>query len=142
MRPTWLAGGRAMPPAPPPLSDAPVVVEIAVGREHFRTGVVTLAVRSDGAMECVQERAGRRRAWSGRLAPERVAMLHPIGLAPHVGDRDPDDDPVQITTAAGVVREMRYSDRFTDPQLDELLRAWQQIVEELTDGALPYGEPA
>ena len=37
--------------------------------------------------------------------------------------------------------QLWHADRFADDRLDRLLRRWQALTEEVTDGALPYGEP-
>ena len=35
-----------------------------------------------------------------------------------------------------------HADRFEDARLDRLLQRWQALTEELTEGALPYGDPS
>ena len=46
--------------------------------------------------------------------------------------------------SGGAAHEARlwHADRFEDARLDRLLQRWQALTEELTEGALPYGDPA
>src|SRR4051794_10022448 len=149
-RALWL-GGR-VPSGDAPLRDPSSVVEVTAGREHFRTGEVTLVVEGTGALRVRQLRSGAERDWQGQLPAERLAALSTelaqldlASLASSGDDRDPDDDPVRLVLRSGgdPPHEARlwYADRFADPRLDALLRRWQALTEEVTDGALPYGDP-
>ena len=142
-----------MPAGAHPLKDPASTLEVAVGRENFRNGVVTLAVHGTGAAEVLQLRSGAEREWQGRLPEERVGALAAelgeldvAGLRPSGRARDPDDDPVRLVLRAGddAVHEAQlwHADRYEDERLDRLLRHWQALTEEITDGTLPYGEPA
>ena len=135
-----------------PLEDPTSAVEVAVGREHFRSGEVALTVHGSGEVDVVQLRSGAERDWHARLAHDRLralaaelAELDIAGLRPRDGGRDPDDDPVRVAlTAAGEpVHEAQlwHADRFADARLDRLLTRWQALTEEVTGGALPYGDP-
>jgi hypothetical protein len=137
---------------PRPLDDPASALEVAVGRENFRNGEVALTVRGSGEVDVVQLRSGAERDWHARLADDRLraladelAELDVAELRPHSGNRDPDDDPVRValTTAGEPVHEARlwHADRFADDRLDRLLTRWQALTEEVTGGALPYGEP-
>jgi len=134
------------------LEDPASALEVAVGREHFRAGEVALTVRGSGEVDVVQLRSGTERDWHAQLAEDRLralaeelAELDVAALRPSGGDRDPDDDPVRVAlTAPGEpVHEARlwHADRFADDRLDRLLTRWQALTEEVTGGALPYGEP-
>jgi rhodanese-related sulfurtransferase len=142
-----------MPSGPPPLQDPSSALEVTVGREHFRNGEVTLVVDGTGAMRVLQLRSGAEREWEGRLGAERVAELsEELGeldlrsVSARAGGRDPDDDPVRLVLRSGAdaahEAQLWHADRFEDQRLDRLLRRWQELTEEITDGALPYGEPA
>jgi len=135
------------------LQDPSSTVEVTVGRENFRTGEVTLSVDGSGAVRVAQLRSGEARDWNGQLEAERLealaaelAELDLAALRPRAGDRDPDDDPIHLALRAGgdPVHEadLWYADRYADERLDRLLRRWEALTEELTDGALPYGSPA
>jgi hypothetical protein len=141
-----------MPAAPRPLQDPSSALEVAVGREHFRNGEVALTVRGSGEVDVVQLRSGAERDWHARLAADRVqalaaelAELDLAALRPREGGRDPDDDPVRLALRAGDERvheaHLWHADRFADDRLDRLLTRWQALTEEVTGGALPYGDP-
>ena len=141
-----------MPVGPPPLQDSTSTLELSVGREHFRTGEVTLRVDGSGAMRVVQLRSGVEREWEGRLPAERVAALSEelAGLDLRAvgssgGGRDPDDDPIRLRLRSGGDEHeasLWYADRYEDDRLDRLLERWQALTEEITEGALPYGDPS
>jgi hypothetical protein len=129
------------------------MLELSVGQQHFRNGVVTLVVEGSGAMRVVQLRSGAEREWEGRLPAERVAALSEELAAldlrtvasPGRG-RDPDDAPVHLVLRSGDAAaheaQLWHADRFEDARLDRLLQRWQALTEEITDGALPYGDPS
>ena len=134
------------------LEDPASALEVAVGREHFRNGEVALTVHGSGEVDVVQLRSGAERDWHARLADDRLraladelAELDLAALRSSGTDRDPDDDPVRLALRAGgePVHEAQlwHADRFADDRLDRLLTRWQALTEEVTDGALPYGDP-
>ena len=138
--------------APRLLEDPSSALEVAVGQQHFRNGEVALTVHGSGDVDVVQLRSGTARDWHGRLAGDRLraladelAELDLAALRSPAGGRDPDDDPIRLALRAGgeQVHEAHlwHADRFGDERLDRLLRRWQALTEEVTDGALPYGEP-
>jgi len=128
-------------------------VAISTGTEHWRTGEIELRVRGDGEVAIRQRRAGEEHAYDGRLEPERVRRLGEElagdgidELLDSGGDRKPDDHPVRIrivrdgqTLHEGAIRE---SDRWKDERLDRLVRTYDALVGEFTDGVLPYGKSA
>ena len=133
------------------LGDDPgLVVEVAVGHEGWRHGEITLVVDGGDVVNVRQRRSGREREWQGRLDAEqlqalgdRLAELSRDPPAVHAEAIDPDDDPVRLVVRrnGATVREsqLRHSQRFRDPPLDGVLRAWQEAVEDVTAGELPYG---
>lgn len=136
-----------------PLQDPSSAVEVSVGQEHFRNGEVTLVVEGSGAMRVVQLRSGAAREWEAQLPDDRVAALSEElaeldlrTVASPGGDRDPDDDPVHLVLRSGDAAaheaQLWHADRFDDERLDRLLQRWQELTEEITDGALPYGDPS
>jgi hypothetical protein len=141
-----------MPAARPLLADPGSTLEVAVGREHFRNGEVALTVHGSGEVDVVQLRSGAERDWHARLAGDRLralaqalAEVDVAGLRPRAGSRDPDDDPVRVAVrdAGEPVHEAQlwHADRYADAGLDRLLTHWQALTEEVTGGALPYGDP-
>ena len=134
------------------LEDRTSALEVAVGREHFRNGEVALTIRGSGEVDVVQLRSGAERDWHARLADDRLraladelAALDLAALRPREGSRDPDDDPVRLALRADdePLHEVQlwHADRFADDRLDRLLTRWQTLTEEVTGGALPYGDP-
>ena len=136
------------------LGDEPdLEVGITTGTEHWRTGQIELRVRGDGEVAIRQRRAGEEHEYGGRLDPDRVRRLGEDLAGDRIdelrdpgGDRKPDDHPVRIRIARdgetlheGAIRE---SERWKDDRLDRLVRTYDAIVGEFTDGALPYGKRA
>jgi len=123
------------------------LLEVVVGREHFRNGEVALTVHGSGAVDVVQLRSGAERDWHAELGRDRLraleeelAQLDVAALRPRSDSRDPDDDPVRVTVRAHEAR-LWHADRYADPGLDRLLTHWQALTEEVTGGELPYGDP-
>ena len=130
--------------------DPSLAVEVAVGHEGWRYGEIMLAVGAKAVVDVRQMRSGEEREWQAPVEPDRVRALGrrlaELGLdtlAPPSVVRDPDDDPVRVTVrrhgAAVQETRFRYSQRFDDPRLDAVLDEWQQVVEDVTAGQLPYG---
>jgi hypothetical protein len=133
--------------------DPDLSVEITTGTEHFRNGAIALTVCGDGAVSVQQRRSGDEREYRGRLDAERMRRLADELAADELdeledsgGDREPDDHPITIRIErAGELlhaASVRDSDRWKDERLNRLVRRYDALVEELTDGALPYGRPA
>jgi hypothetical protein len=129
-----------------------VEVAITTGTEHWRTGEIELRVRGDGEVVVRQRRAGEEREYDGRLDPERLRRLGAELAGDRIdelrdsgGARKPDDHPVRIRIARNgeTLHEgaIRHSDRWKDERLDRLVRTYDALVGELTDGVLPYGRP-
>jgi hypothetical protein len=130
--------------------DPDLSVAITTGTEHFHNGAITLTVRGDGAVSVLQRRSGDEREYRGRLDAGRLRDLADqlaadelAELADSGGDREPDTFPVTIRIErAGELlhaASIRESDRWKDERLNRLVRRYDALVEELTDGELPYG---
>ena len=136
------------------LADDPhLAVAITMGVEGWRAGEISLTVRGDGTVAIRQRRAGEEREYAGRIAPDRVRRLGEeladdelTELTDSGGSRLPDDVPITIRVLRNgdVLHEatVRHSDRWKDERLDRLVRRYDALVSEVTDGALPYGTPA
>jgi hypothetical protein len=136
------------------LPDDPALsVEITTGIEGFRNGAIALTVRGNGAVSVQQRRSGDEREYRGQLDADRMRRLadelaaDELGeLADSGGDRKPDDLPITIRIErAGELlhaASIRASDRWKDERLNRVVRRYDALVAELTDGALPYGRPA
>lgn len=133
------------------LADHPdLAVEITMGTEHWRNGEIELQVRGDGEVTIHQHRAGGQRDYGGRIEADRVRRLgeelaaDDLGdLRDSGGDRKPDDVPVRIRLARDGETlhdaTVRHSDRWRDERLNRVIRRYEELVKELTDGALPHG---
>jgi hypothetical protein len=133
--------------------DPDLSVEITTGTEHFRHGAIALTVRGDGAVSVQQRRSGDEREYRGRLDADRLRRLADELAADELGeledsggDRLPDDFPVTIRVErAGELLHaaaIRESDRWKDERLNRVVRCYDALVAELSDGELPYGRPA
>ena len=125
-------------------------VTIGAGTEHWERGATALTVHGDGRAEVHNRAGGAEREFEGRLDPTRLAELGRdlarlglTSLQPHPGDRLPGDVPVWVAVerAGQTLHEatLWHGDRYDDPGLDGVLERYQRIVEELTDGELPFG---
>ena len=125
-------------------------VTIGAGTEHWERGETTLTIHGDGRAEVHNRASGAERQFEGRLDPPRVAELGRdlvrlglTSLQPHPGDRRPGDVPVWVAVerAGETLHEstLWHGDRYEDSGLDGVLQRYQRIVEELTDGELPFG---
>jgi hypothetical protein len=135
------------------LADDPhLAVEITIGVEGWRAGEIALTVRGDGSVAIRQRRAGKERDYGRRLAPDRVRRLGEeladdelTELTDSGGSRMPDDVPItiRILRDGDVLHEatVRHSDRWKDERIDRVVRRYDALVSEITDGALPYGTP-
>ena len=128
-------------PALTHLADDPeLAVQLAVGTQHFRGGVITLTVHGDGRATVVRRDADSEERAEGELtADERRALgdeLDSLGLVelrPAGGSREPDDVPVEVMVAHGGralhEQSLWYGDRYTDAALDRLIRRFDALVE-------------
>jgi hypothetical protein len=117
-------------------------VSIEVGTEHWGGGRVSLDVGGSGRVRVTRSRSGSHRRAEGRLPTERVRSLGRTfrdagfgALSPHRGAREPGDEPVQLRLVVhGRTRHtarLWHADRYLDPGLDRLLRAYEALVAEV-----------
>jgi hypothetical protein len=126
-------------------------VIITTGIEHWDTGEITLAVAGDGHAIVTNKRAGIETRYQGQLSAEQVQEFITVindsafaSLTPTTGLRKPDDVGVKVYLYEGdnVVQKnesLWYSDRYEDKQLNSIIMVYDKLVNELTDGQLPYG---
>jgi len=129
-----------------------IEVSMTVGIEHFRTGLITLTVASDGRVQVLQRRAGKETPYSASWDRARVeafgaelATHRFCQLAARSETREPDDVPVKLMLSLAGDRvcaaDLWHGDRYEDKDLDALLTRFDAVVTEVTAGALPYGRP-
>ena len=103
--------------------------------------------------EVVHRRGGREERYREPLGAERAralgAELADLGvgeLKAHDRPLKRDESEVHITITRGdeVLHEVEvpHGDRWEKPALQGLIERWEAIVEDVTDGALPWGEAA
>lgn len=118
------------------------LVQISVGTQHFGDGLVTLTIRGDGRVTVVRLQASRESRHESMLDDEKLrclaAELDAVGLAglrPSGGMRQPGDVPVGVSLAKDgrSVHEQQlwYGDRYTDAGLARLIRAFDELVDEV-----------
>jgi hypothetical protein len=133
--------------------DPDLVVEIADGIEHFRGGRIALRLHGSGDVEVIHSRAGDERRYEGRLEPERIReagdRLAALGfdqLVERRAERGPDEGSVHLGLRRGDqilhAAELGGGLRHDDERLDEILRLYEGIVGETTEGLLPFGAGA
>jgi hypothetical protein len=120
-------------------SDPELAIQISMGTQHFRDGLVTLTLRGDGHATVVRRLAdGEERHESELSAEERQSLADEFdsidltGLRATEGERKPGDTPVNVL----VVRDGKtvsdqhlwFGDRYTDKGLDRLVRRFDEVV--------------
>ena len=130
-------------------SDPAVTVVVSTGTEYWRAGEITLRVHGDGAVAVEHRRSGEHGEYAGRLdageLAELGAELDRAGFATLAPDRTksrPDEHLVtlELRRGDGVLHRAQLPQG--DDRLDDLLGAYRRVVEQVTDGALPYGTAA
>ena len=122
---------------------------MTTGTEHFGKGLVTLSVYGSGKIEIVNLRVGKTTKYDGKLAPVEVEQLGisfskaGFTTAKTSGPpRSPGDTPVVFELRRGSKqlfrRELWHGDRYEQPGLDQIIKRNDAIVQENTDGELPY----
>src|SRR3954447_4612612 len=136
------------------LADEPdVSVEISTGTEHWQVGEITLVVDGAGRAEVIHRQAGTENRYTGSLSPEEVAGFGRrlagngfLELAPGRTDYEPDESTVTLALRRNgddVHRAfLPEGERYDREQLDGILRDYEQLVERVTDGDLPWGPAA
>jgi hypothetical protein len=126
-------------------------VTIRFGTEHFGNGEITLAVRGDGAVRVDQRAAGATTHYGAQLDAARIVALGRV-LADHrftaprtsTLPRNPGDTQLVLRLSGGGVPAFEttiwYADRFGDRDLDEILRAADDVLYTASGGKL--GQPA
>ena len=129
-------------------SESDSSISISVGLEHWHTGETTLNVHPDGRAIILNRQSGKETTYQGTLSEEQVSKLDQALLGFEKIDRGdrprrPDDVPVRIYHYHGdeVVEKnekLWSSDRRRLPQVNEIVKQFNLLVKQLTDGALPY----
>ena len=133
--------------------DEGLALEITSGFEHFRGGEIALTVDGAGAVDVRHRRAGEERHYSGKADRARLEALVEraagVGLdsdAPRRTVLQPDEGTVTLELRRGdevlAQRAIPEGDRHDDERLDGLLHAYEELVADATDGALPFGSAA
>jgi len=122
-------------------------VTIQFGTEHFGNGQITLALRGDGAVHVEQRVAGAVNHYSATLDGPRIAAIG-RALAEHKFTeprtsklpRNPGDSPLVLRLSGSDVpafeAKIWYGDRFTDADLDAILRATDDVLATASAGKL------
>jgi hypothetical protein len=126
-------------------------ISITTGIEHWDTGETTLSVSRNGRATVTNKRAGAETMYHGQLNEEQmkefIAIISAsdfVNIEPTAGLRKPDDVGVKIYLYEGdnIIQQnerLWYSDRHGDKQLNSIIMVYDKLVNELTDGKLPYG---
>lgn len=140
--------------SPPPIDDhSDWTVELTTGTEHFEAGEIALRVHRGGAVEVDHRRAGEHRGYAGSLDRDQLAgfaqMMREVGIDTLTSARTTwaiGEDTLRIEVRDGdrlVHRaEIPADDRHDDERVGRVAKAYDQIVERLTAGNLPYGPAA
>ena len=137
-----------------PFADLPDwTVELTTGTEHFEAGEIALRVHRDGSVEVDHRRAGEHRRYTGSLDPEELAgfvqVMGEVGIETLTSPRTTwamGEDTLRIEVRDGATlvhrAEIPADERYDDEPIGRVMKAYDQIVERLTEANLPYGPAA
>ncbi|MGZ8647998.1 MAG: hypothetical protein ACXW08_05125, partial [Solirubrobacteraceae bacterium] len=115
----------------------------------WRAGEITLRVHGGGAVEVEHRRSGEHGEYAGALDPGELAALGAeldrggfTTLAPDRTTTRPDEHLVTLELRRGDDVLHREQLPQGDDRLDGVLAAIRRVVEQVTDGALPFGKAA
>lgn len=141
-------------PSPPLFADlSDWTIELATGTEHFEAGEIVLRVHRDGSVEVDHRRAGEHRRYTGSLDTEERArftqLMSEVGIDTLTSPRTTwamGEDTLRIEVRDGDRRvhsaEIPAGERYDDERVGRVTKEYDQIVERLTEGNLPYGPEA
>ena len=136
------------------LADDPdLSVEISTGTEHWQVGEITLIVAGSGDVEVIHRQAGAENRYTGSLSHDELADFSRrlsddgfLELAPTRTEYVPDEATVTLALRRGGEDLHRAflpeGERHDRDELDRLIRDYEQLVERVTGGALPWGSAA
>jgi hypothetical protein len=136
------------------LADDPdLSVEISTGTEHWQVGEITLVVAGSGDVEVIHRQAGTETRYTGSLDHDELEHFSRgladngfLELAPTRTEYVPDESTVTLALRRGGEDLHRAflpeGERHDRDELDRLIRDYEQLVERVTGGALPWGSAA
>jgi hypothetical protein len=133
--------------------DPDLGIEVSDGIEDFRSGQITLRLAGTGMAEVIHRRSGREQRYAEPLGSARARALGQELAELGVGELAPNDRPLKrdetevrfaVTRGDEVLHEVELpaGDRWEEPALQGLIERFEATVEDVTDGALPWGEAA
>ncbi|MBE2317529.1 hypothetical protein DVA67_016215 [Solirubrobacter sp. CPCC 204708] len=142
-----------MPPSSRMADLADWTVELTTGTEHFEAGEIALRVRHGGSVEVDHRRAGDHRRYTGLLDADELARfaeaMRETGIDTLVSTRTEwatGEDTLRVEVRDGDApvhrAEIPAGERFDDERVGRVLRAYDEVVERVTEGRLPYGPAA
>lgn len=120
---------------------------VQTGTQHWAAGEVSLTVRGDGSVEVLQRQASSTKTFHGKLTKaetdELGLLLHQHHFtAPRTSTlpRQPGDTPLLLALRQGgkslFDADLWEADRDSDPDLEAILRATEQLLYRVSSGAL------
>lgn len=155
----FIAGATTMTeptaaPAPTPLlaelaKQPGVAISLAIGTEHFREGLITLTVASDGKVRVEQLRSGETRRFDATWTAAEVTAFGKGLVDDGIGDiavipgpRNPGDVPLDLSLSKDGASiwhmDVWHGDRYKSPAVDKVLNRLDATVRALTKGELPF----
>jgi hypothetical protein len=128
-------------------------VELTTGTEHFEAGEIALRVHRGGSVGVDHRRAGEHRRYDGSLNADELAgfaqVMREVGIETLASPRTTwamGEDTLRIEVRDGDTlvhrAEIPADERYDDERVGRVTKAYDQIVERLTEGNLPYGPAA
>jgi hypothetical protein len=127
-------------------------VVIQQGTEHFDDGQLAITIRGDGAVSVEQRQSGQRHEFSAQLDAARFAAVVDALAANHFTKtrtsklpRNPGDTPLVLrfddAGPAPFHAELWYGDRYSDAEIDRIIRLADDLIHTASAGTLGQAAP-
>lgn len=127
-----------------------VKVSVQSGIPDWYTGEILLSISGDGTIKVRNVYSNGEKTYEGRLDSTQVQELG-NEFATHgftqikpasAPTRVPDDVPVVLRIERGTEQlyeaKLWHADRYSDAGLDQILRRADELISQMSDGALPF----
>lgn len=126
-----------------------VTISVQTGIPDWRSGEILLSIHSNGTIKVRNQRSSGEKTYEGTLdqaeiqaVGEEFADHNFTGIKSLKTTRLPGDEPVILRIERGTERlyeaSLWHGDRYEDDNLDHILERSDELVSQVTNGALPF----